>query len=112
MEFARRPITGHIDGQVTEWAILARKGSSMCECISRVNEGLKPKGLQLATAFIFSKDLSHAGVCLPVAVEKKSKADRKTRVPIILAPYCPFCGERQHHVPELEGELQAADAKG
>lgn len=87
-----------------------QKGAT-CNCISQVNETLKPKGLRLVTTLLFSKDLSHNGVTLLVPIEKIEKGDRKIKVTTMVAPFCPFCGARQQ-ICQASGQVAELSPSG
>lgn len=63
----------------------------MCECRKRMNEKLAPLNARLAFGFTFGgghMDLS------PPMIETERLKPRGKKPPIILATFCPFCGEK------------------
>ena len=64
----------------------------MCNCIELSNEALKPQGLRLTQAFVFSRENITAK--LYIDTEKLDPRDRKVKTAKIMCSYCPFCGEK------------------
>lgn len=58
--------------------------SKLCDCIARVNVHLKEKNARILVN-LFGEP--HATITLSKIDEKK-----RTRLPIMMASYCPFCG--------------------
>lgn len=63
----------------------------MCDCIGDVNAMLAEKNGRLETVLGFGGGALSGH--LHIGVEKINKRDR-TRPPLVIATYCPFCGER------------------
>lgn len=61
--------------------------ASTCDCVAKVNEELRKKGLELDLAF------SPAGAFPHLAVVQVNKA-RPYRPPLVLPSFCPFCGRK------------------
>lgn len=81
-----------------------------CGCIKIVNEQIAQKNGQLTIGFHITDDhklLSR----LIIATEKKDKACR-TKVPIVSATYCPFCGVKFDGCVYDEPKPQAAAQEG
>ena len=73
-----------------------------CDCITQVNEALKPHGARLALSFRLTEEmveqdgkqlrsLQFARVRCQVALERIDAKSRK-RLPGMMASFCPFCG--------------------
>lgn len=63
----------------------------MCECRKTINAGLAEHGGQLASAFSGLAMKFHPYL---VETERLDPHKRGRRIPIVLASFCPFCGER------------------
>jgi hypothetical protein len=66
---------------------------SKCDCMTKVNDGLKDRNTRLASTFILTRDLGGMD-CLPtLAVEKLDRSKRGRAMPVI-PTFCPFCGTK------------------
>lgn len=76
--------------------------SDDCECITQMNEALKPHGARLTLAFQLTEEMverdgktlrsiQFAPPRAQVALEWIESKSRK-RLPALQASYCPFCG--------------------
>lgn len=64
----------------------------MCSCRDRVNDELAEFNAQIAFGFSFSN--SSMDISPPIIeTEKVNKSLRRTKVPVVLAAFCPWCGE-------------------
>lgn len=64
----------------------------MCECRAAINKRLVPENAKIAFGLLFRDariDLSPPMITLEKINEKK-----RSKLPMLLAAYCPFCGER------------------
>lgn len=62
----------------------------MCDCISKVDEKLKDRGLQLER--VFSLGGNQVGESIPLHT---SRLDNSRKAKLTIFPsYCPFCGEK------------------
>jgi hypothetical protein len=62
----------------------------MCECRARIDASLEAKNARLAAGFV------HKGATLelsPPLIELEKINPRGKKPPILMASYCPFCGE-------------------
>ena len=60
----------------------------MCDCITKIEEQLKPHGIELDTAYSLTGGATLLAVgTVPIGGGRKNKA------PKVFASYCPFCGE-------------------
>lgn len=76
----------------------------MCECITRMNSILSEQGLQLATASVVRTTASTETVRprVKILLERSSGAKQVGEDPrIIVAAFCPFCGEKHPDIPHL-----------
>ena len=79
------------------WA-LAQRGTKMCDCVKRFDEWLSPHNGRIAMAMQVTEEMDlRARLC--IATEKLDKSKRKP-VPLVMANYCPFCGEKM--VPNVK----------
>jgi len=68
----------------------------MCECISRVNDSLKDKGVYLDTTCLIN--FTDNKITEVVRIRLLPREGRRKRdMPSIMSPdFCPFCGENRH----------------
>ena len=69
----------------------------MCECVKTINEKLKPLNGRLAYGFTINCELSKMEVS-DIIIETEKINSRGKKPPIVLASFCPFCGEATKHV--------------
>lgn len=72
----------------------------MCDCITSINALLAPKGVEVQTAFLVTKE-GQLALRIMLSVVKLEGAPRRTKVPIVAASYCPFCGEKVQMTEDL-----------
>ncbi len=69
-----------------------------CECLTKMDELLKPMGLQLATSMVMEKDPETGQVDVEVYpfidTVKIDPKDRKVKTKPFFPTFCPFCGEK------------------
>lgn len=63
----------------------------MCECRSYLNNLLKPKNGRLAYGFTFGG--GHMDLTPPI-IETEKINSRGKKPPVVVATFCPFCGEK------------------
>lgn len=63
----------------------------MCECRNRINEALAPKNARLAYGFTLGEGSMNLS---PPLIETEKISSRGKRPPVVMATFCPFCGER------------------
>lgn len=68
----------------------------MCECRERIDASLEPYGGRLAACF---SGRSMRFEPYLIQTEKREGAKRGARVPLVLATFCPFCGEKVERPP-------------
>lgn len=65
----------------------------MCNCHGRINAKLKEKNARLVTGFHLAAD-SIMKSLPPIIALEKIDTSKRGKPPILIATYCPFCGER------------------
>lgn len=67
----------------------------MCNCIEQINEQLKSQGAEITQRLMLAQDMGDISVSPPV-IETRwiGKKPRGKKLPVLLASYCPFCGEK------------------
>jgi hypothetical protein len=63
----------------------------MCDCRKRINESLAPKNARLAYGFTIGNGAMDIS---PPLIELEKIAPRGKKPPILMATFCPFCGEK------------------
>lgn len=63
-----------------------------CDCIDRINEQLKPKGLTLSLALTYRGNKFTTAI--PIATEQLLPVKRKKETPSVYASFCPWCGSQ------------------
>ncbi len=74
----------------------------MCDCIDQMNAELAKKNTQLNVAFSMMTGKTLGVVIDAGAIERKRNYHR----PLIIATFCPFCGER--YAPAASADPQEA----
>lgn len=66
-----------------------------CNCIELINDGFARDGraAMVDAALIWSQDTDTTMVRIAIRCVKTSRSDRK-RTPVLIADYCPICGNR------------------
>lgn len=80
-----------------------------CKCLESVNEQLKPRGVEIGTAIHLSGNRGE--VVLLVSVVKRPDAPKRTRIPAMVATYCPFCGVKWFDLPSEDPEMRDSEGK-
>lgn len=71
------------------------KPESGCNCIEQINEHLKERKAEIAQRLMLSNQMSDISVSPPIiATQWIGKKPRGEKLPVIMASYCPFCGEK------------------
>ena len=63
----------------------------MCECREKINKKLAEKNARIAGGFMLGGSTM---TVTPPMIETEKLVPRGKRPPIVLATYCPFCGEK------------------
>lgn len=63
----------------------------MCECQQVINVGLEKHNVRLAACFSGKTMKFHPYL---IQTEKVDEKKRSKRAPLVLATFCPFCGEK------------------
>ena len=63
----------------------------MCDCVKKVNDALAAQNGRLSMTHIVSDDNSLSGV---MAVKTERADGKRAAAPLVVASYCPFCGEK------------------
>lgn len=69
----------------------------MCDCRERVNKSLEDKNACIAIGFMAGTEDGSTRYFLrsaPMIVLEKKLVTLRTKLPTLLASYCPFCGEK------------------
>lgn len=64
----------------------------MCDCITRLNEHLKPHNTRLTEVSMFNMKTGTCRQSLTIGSQKIGRSRAKAKV--VLPTFCPFCGER------------------
>lgn len=72
----------------------------MCDCRETFNGALAPYNAQLATAFRCPPGGAMRLEPYLIQIEKLDSGKRARKPPLVLASFCPFCGEKLN--PEVE----------
>ena len=81
-----------------------------CQCIEEFNKGLKEMGAMVSTSLVISgigTGRERESVRVKVSSMKLNSRDRR-RAPVLIAQFCPFCGER--YMPEVPVAAASDDA--
>lgn len=65
----------------------------MCECMTKMNEKLKPHNGKIALAILLPAEGSNALRSRMLVQTEPLDAAKRKKVPAVMASYCPFCGE-------------------
>jgi hypothetical protein len=66
-----------------------------CNCVEQVNAQLKERNVALTTSILMDFGKGKASVSPPQLMAHKIDSDKKkTKVPVIFAMFCPFCGKK------------------
>ena len=66
-----------------------------CDCITQVQEQLKPEGLQLKRPMEFNLKAGIGRMGPPLLmVERTASSKSKKKIPMIPCAFCPFCGTK------------------
>ena len=63
----------------------------MCDCVKKVNAALAAKNGRLSMTYIVSDDNSLSRV---MVVKTERTDGKRAAAPLVVADYCPFCGEK------------------
>ena len=65
----------------------------MCECVKKFNRELEVRNGRIVCATAVTKKLDvQEYVCIQA---EKIDSKKKTKLPTLVASFCPFCGEKQ-----------------
>lgn len=67
-----------------------------CNCVTEINEALKPHNARLASGMQLNFKTGEASVTAPHIELVKLDSKKRGRLPAMFCTYCPFCGIKKN----------------
>lgn len=70
------------------------KKTADCKCVQQLNEQLAERNVVIVQELMFDFKNGKADMSPPLILVRKRDSDKRTKLPTLLASYCPFCGKK------------------